>query len=68
MFIDKRMSEDLDRHITGNYGEDEFLTTCSKCKRYTHCYDGDENGRPLCQKCYEKYELESVDEDDSDGI
>ena len=40
--MDKRMRESLDRHITGNYGEDQFQgemedeeyceEDCSKCK------------------------------------
>ena len=37
MAMDRRMKEALDRHITGNYGEDQFkhearLKTCGWCK------------------------------------
>lgn len=29
--MDRRMSQDLDRYITGNYGEDEFGEECGEC-------------------------------------
>ena len=29
--MDQRQKEALDRHITGNYGEDQFVSCCPAC-------------------------------------
>jgi hypothetical protein len=42
--MDARQRADLDRHITGNYGEDQF--------KYTEAPG-------LCDSCYEFYEAET---------
>jgi hypothetical protein len=39
--MDKRMAHDLDNHITGHYGEDQF-------KDPSYLIDGSKSGEPYC--------------------
>jgi len=43
--MDKRMSESLDRHITGNYGEDQFTKEDETPDCSSFCY------HDKCQYC-----------------
>lgn len=52
--MNKRQKEALDRHITGNYGEDQFtqtphMKTCQRCK-YVWEYGG-KLMKPTCPSC-----------------
>ena len=58
--MDKRMSEALDRHITGNYGEDQFRGISPQCLDYDcdHCEDcncacHNHNNDCRCDNCIE---------------
>lgn len=56
MFMDdRRMSEALDRHITGNYGEDQLNGVCDGCGRYTHV-ESEDGKKWFCDKCFDRIE------------
>jgi hypothetical protein len=48
----QRERDDLDRHITGNYGEDEYkdCVECAGCGTLTHNIQPGE----YCEECKEK--------------
>jgi rRNA maturation endonuclease Nob1 len=39
----------LDRHITGNYGEDQFNDICVKCGKIF--YDDSDEEEKICKEC-----------------
>jgi transcription elongation factor Elf1 len=54
----------LDRHITGNYGEDQLkdyeIWMCPRCERLEEVYTEEyiEIGTPMCTECGEPIEME----------
>lgn len=46
-----KFSEALDRHITGNYGEDQFKRVCENCDRVFFDDCDEDDGEALCQEC-----------------
>jgi hypothetical protein len=66
--MDRRMAQDLDRHITGNYGEDQLRDDQVPCEKYG-CYEVNTSECEYCGSwfCPTHLEAEQVSYEDRPG-